>query len=232
MTKGQENRFNMHYAVQKTLLVFKAVWNAIVPISDASAELDANINATEAAAEKQVIDITGFAKDKAEAEDVMIAGTIVVAGAVKAYATVKGDLILATKMDITPGELRRHRDTIVAQHCQGIHDEANAVVANLGAYGVDAAKLTALQTMIDRYVVAIAAPRVAITDRKGATAEIRELMKDTNKLLTKRLDGLMEQFRISNPDFFKAYFDARIVVDLKSAAPKTKKAKDAPAKAA
>ena len=88
------------------------------------------------------------------------------------------------------------------------------MVASLTDYGVTAATLTTLQTAIDKYVDASSAPRNAITLRKGATAELRALLKDTNKLLTKRLDALMEQFAETKPEFYRDYQNARIVIDL------------------
>ena len=204
----------MFYATDKFLDENSAVLGTVPALVAAILEFQANIKALEAATEKQVIDITGFAKDKAEAEDAMIGLTLAVAGGTRAYATVIGDSVLAEKMNVTTSALRKHRDAVVAQHSQGIHNEANAVVASLADYGVTPAVLTDLQNAIDRYVAAIAAPRAAITDRKGATAEIRELMKDTTKLLVKRIDSLVEQFRVTNPDLVRGYEDARIIVDL------------------
>ncbi|MBK7111740.1 MAG: hypothetical protein IPH60_04755 [Flavobacteriales bacterium] len=75
--------------------------------------------------------------------------------------------------------------------------------------GVTPAVLADLQTAIDTYVLAIAAA-CSITERKGATAEIRTLLKDTNKLLTKRLDALVTQFTWSKAEFVRGYFDVRI----------------------
>ena len=214
MTQSQENRMSMFYATDKFLDENSAVLGTVPALVAATLEFQANMKAIEGAVEKQVIDITGFAKDKAEAEDAMIGLTLAVAGGTRAYATVIGDSVLAEKMNVTTSALRKHRDAVVAQHSQGIHNEANAVVASLADYGVTPAVLTDLQNAIDRYVAAIAAPRVAITDRKGATAEIRELMKDTTKLLVKRIDSLVEQFRVTNPDLVRGYEDARIIVDL------------------
>jgi hypothetical protein len=213
MTDNQENRMNMFYATQKFLAANASIYVALPAFVAAAAELDANIDALESATEKQVINIKGFAADKAKSEAMMIAATLSVAGGTRAYATVIGDLILAGKMEVTPTSLIRHRDSVIAQHCQGIHLEANAVVANLADYGVTPAVLADLQTAIDTYVLAIAAPRAAITERKGATAEIRTLLKDTNKLLTKRLDALVTQFTLSKAEFVRGYFDARIIVN-------------------
>ena len=103
---------------------------------------------------------------------------------------------------------------MVAQHCQGIHDEANAVVASLADYGVTAAVLTSFQTAIDTYVRAISAPRNAITERKTATTELKLLLTETNQSLMLRLDSLVEQYREPQPAFYMDYHNARIIVDL------------------
>ena len=66
-----------------------------------------------------------------------------------------------------------------------------------------------------------------MTVRKGATAEISALVKDSLKILNNRMDKLMSEFKESKPNFYQEYFDARIIVD--SA---TEKKKDDEAKAA
>lgn len=214
MDKKQENQLSMFYAVQKTLKENNAVWSGTPAMVTAAAEYDSNIKAIEGCVERQVIDIRGFAKAKAEAEGAMIDLTLSVAGGVRAYAQVVGDTVLMDKMNVTRTGLLRHRDAVVAQHSQAVHTEATAVLASLADYGVTAATLTALQTAIDAYVAAVSAPRHAILSRKGATAELKLLLKDTNKLLGKRLDGLMEQYRAANADFYRDYQNARVIVDL------------------
>ena len=124
---------NMFYATQKCLVENSAVYSAVPALTSAFAEFESNINTLEAATEKQVIDITGFAKDKAEAEDAMILMTLAVAGGVRAYAMVIGDSVLMEKMNVTESRLRKHRDSVVAQHSQAIHGEATLVVASLAA---------------------------------------------------------------------------------------------------
>jgi hypothetical protein len=59
----------------------------------------------------------------------------------------------------------------------------------------------------------ISAPRTAITVRKGATEAIETLIKDGTAILTNRMDKLMVDFKVSHPDFYQEYFDARIVVN-------------------
>ena len=68
------------------------------------------------------------------------------------------------------------------------------------AYGLVAADLTAQQSTIDAYTATVGSPRAAATVRKGATAEIEALVKDSMKILNNRMDKLMPEFEASNAD--------------------------------
>lgn len=203
----------MAYAAVQVLDQNTVIWNGVPAMVQAHTEFKANITAIELAVSKQVADITGHAKDKASAEDNMIAKTLSVAGSVMALATVNGDNGLAEAMNITPSELRRYRDSVVAQRCMGVHDAATLNAAALVDYGVSAADIIDLKARIDKYVSLIAQPRNMITARKGATAEIGALVRDTMKLLNNRIDRLMQQFSFSHKEFHAQYFDARIIID-------------------
>ena len=214
MNKRQENRLSMFYAVKSTLEENNAVWSGTPAIVTAKGDYDVKVKDLEDALEVQLRDIRGHAMDKRNAEEAMIAETLDVAGKVMAYATTIGDESLAEAMNIVPSELRRYRDSVVAQRCQDVHDSANGVLASLADYGVDAAKLTAFQALIDAYLVENTAPRLAITTRKNATAVIDELVDETLTLLNRRMDPLMQGFATTDPEFHRKYTDARIIVDL------------------
>jgi len=204
----------MFYAVQRVMADHNVIWTGTPAIVTAAGELDGGITRIEAALEVQLRDITGHAEDKGEAENNMIAQTLDVAGKVRAYATTQGDEAMAEAMNLSESELRRYRDSEVAQRCQDVHDTANGVLAALAGYGVNAAKLTALQAAIDAYLAANPAPRVAITERKNARQQIEILVGEILDLLHLQMDGLMQGYSITEPDFFRLYFDARIIVDL------------------
>lgn len=215
----------MAYATMKVMDDNAAIWNTVPAIVAAHTEFKANLTALEDAVNRQVKDIKGYTVDKVVAEDRMIAKTLSVAGSVMAFATVNGDNGLAGAMNLTPTELRRYRDSVVAQRCMGVHDAAVSDAAGLVAYGVAAADIAELKSLIDSYVDFIAVPRALITARKGATAEIGALVRDTMKLLTNRMDRLMHQLTFSHKEFHRHYLDARIIVDLTGQ-------KDAPKEAA
>lgn len=214
MNQYQENRLSMFYSVQSTLEENNAVWSGVPAIVTTKGEFDDFIKHIEDALEVQLRDIRGHAVDKRKAEDAMIAETLDVAGKVMAYASANSNQALAEAMNISPSELRRYRDSVVAQRCQDVHDSANAALASLADYGVDAPKLAAFQALIDAYLTLNTAPRLAITTRKNATAAIEGHVEDTLELLHRRMDPLMKGYANSNPSFHRLYTDARIIVDL------------------
>lgn len=213
MNKQQESRTNMFNAVSRVLGDHATEIGTVPALTAAVSALDANLLAISACVEKQVVDLRGIARDKLAAEQAMAQAALVVAKGALAYATVTGNAVLAGKMSVTRRLLDRHADGVVARHCQVVLDEATAVGAPLADYGVDAARLTALEQAIRRYESTLAAPRLAIAARKGATSELALLMRDTQRLLANRIDALMERFATEDPALHRAYWNARIIVD-------------------
>ena len=203
----------MFYATKAAVDTHNAAWAALVPYANAAAAFKDTILAIEAEVAKQGVDLEGYAMDKATRKEKMIEKALEIANKAYAYAEDNGNQVLREKMDVSYSDLSTPRDAVVAQKCQAVHDEANAVAASLLAYGVAAGDLTDLQTVISDYEAVISAPRTAITVRKGATEAIETLIKDGTAILTNRMDKLMVDFKTSHPDFYQEYFDARIVVN-------------------
>jgi hypothetical protein len=203
----------MFYATNSCVDTHNAVWVANVPYANAVTDFKARIVAIESEIETQGLGTDGYAIDKGQKKEEMVRQTLRIANQVFAYAEDNSLVVLREKMDVSYSDLIAPRDAVVAQKCQGIHDEANTVIAALGPYGVVAADLTALQGAIDRYEAVIAAPRNAVTVRKGATEAIETLIRETTTILKNRMDKLMSEFEVSNPVFYQQYFDARIVVN-------------------
>ena len=213
MRKANEDRMSMFYALLQVLTKHAAVWTGLIPFKAANDELEANQASLENATQTQESSLKGVALDKRFKKEAMVKKSLEIAQGVFAYAEDMGDVVLRAKVDYSRSDLMHTRDAIIAQTCQNIHDLANGVIASLGAYGLVAADLTTQQGKIDAYTATVGSPRAALTVRKGATAEIDALVKDSMKILNNRMDKLMPEFEVSNPDFFQEYFDARMIVD-------------------
>lgn len=213
MRKDLEDRLTMFYATQSAVDKYHATWAALVPYSNAVDAFKDVILNLEAEVETQGLGTDGYAMDKGAKKEDMVRKTLAIANHVYAYAVDNADIVLREKMSVSYSALIAPRDAVVAQKCQGIHDEANAVIASLAAYGVVAGDLTAQQSAIDIYEAVISSPRTAITVRKGATENIEELIREGTAILKDRMDKLMVEYEVSSPDFYQEYFDARIVVN-------------------
>jgi len=217
MNKQNEDKMSMFYALLQVLAKHVAVWTGLVPFKNAHDELKLNVGSIESATQKQETSLKGVALDKRFKKEAMVKRTLSIAQAMFAYAEDEGDVVLRDKVDYTRSDLMQPRDAIIAQTCQNIHDLANPLIATLAAYGVLPADLSAQQDAIDAYMATVGSPRAALTVRKGATAEINALVKDSMKILNNRMDKLMPEFEESNADFFQEYFDARMIVNSGSA---------------
>ncbi len=214
MKKTEENRISMFYAVQEVCDKHTAIWTATVAYANAFSDMKVNLGLIEDNIETQESELSGITKDKAEKKNAMVEKALEVAQATYAFAFDTGDVVLQGKVNYSRSNLFLGRDTVVGQRCQGVHTDATVVISSLAPYGIVPADLTALQTLIDDYVAVVSAPRSALTVRKGATADIDALVRQTMGILNNRMDRLMPEFKVPSPDFYQEYFDARIIVDL------------------
>ena len=122
----------------------------------------------------------------------MVDYTMRVAGALMAYASAEGNnTLLAKAKSITDTKFVRARDDARDDIAQDIHDEANLVIAALAGYNITAATLTALQTRIDAYRLAISKPKLAIGERSMHTSLLKQEFARADKIVKERLDGLV-----------------------------------------
>lgn len=214
MTDVQENKASMYVAVLSVLGEYAAVWGTIPAYVTAHDDFQASVDDIQQTQLIQEGNISGVTQDKTQARDQAIDAALPVASAVFAYASVTDNNALKSLVDYSPSELRRSRDSILANRLQIIHDAANDNIAALPDYGIDAPALADYQTIIDNYASTMQNPRVAISTRAAATQGLVGLFEETDRILKEQLDKLTEQFKTSDPVFYAKYHNARIIIDL------------------
>lgn len=220
MNDNQENRVSMFMAVKKVVDKFTAVWTPVAAFVASYGRFELIMDRILTELGIQETATTGVRTDKLAAQEAMIDQALIVAGAVYAFASDTENNTLREAVNYSYSDLRYVRDTISGERARVIHDQANGVVGSLADYGVDAALLLAFDGLIDAYVDVIAAPRVAITVRKGATSNLADDIKMAEKELKEKMDKLMPQFKAGSPDFYGQYFNARIIVNYKGGSSK------------
>lgn len=213
MKTTMENKLSMYEATIEVLDNNTALVATIPALVTAKSDLVNIIMQIRAANLVQQMSTKGKTMDKADRKNELADTAYAVAGAVQAYATETDNNDLYMLVNFSRTRLRSADDEEIQQLCQLIHDEANTVVASLADYGVDAAKLTELQGLIDAWSSQSQAPRVAISERAAATANLPSFFSAADEVLKKRMDKLMEQFYVSERTFYDTYKSARKIVN-------------------
>ena len=214
MTNSQKNKLSMFLAVLGIMDKYDGAWSALTAIADMVTRLTDLVAAIQTNSGIQGTPRDGVAQGKNRKQVAMIQQTLAVAGDLHAFAVKTGDDVLAGQTDVEWDHLAKLEDNLIAPRCRELYTLAQANAAALAGYGTTAADLTALDAAIGAYEPVANAPRVATSQNVSVTADIGQETRDAMALVRKELDPAMRKFKTKNVDFFHAYHDARVIVDL------------------
>jgi hypothetical protein len=175
---------------------------------------------------------TGSAEDKEVARLALCRAALIIAGAVAALAHATGDHELLVRVDTTMTLLLSGRGQDTYSKCEDILAAANAnfsgpasvskkagakpaatAKADLADYGVSRPDLENLQQLLEDYEELLPQPQVAIGSAKSIGQAIDAALDRLDGILNHGLDNLMLKYENLNPDFYRDYTNARIVID-------------------
>ncbi len=169
--------------------------------------------------------ITGYATQKRVAKELCVKKILKVSKSLVAYGHIKGDNPLVESMKFSASALGRMRAAKLVLVGWNVFNAATALSSDIVDYGTEAADLSALENAIKEFTLLIPEPKEARDIRKGCTAKLRVLTKETNTLLKKVMDPLIVVLDEAYADFIVLYFNARSITDVhgkkKKAAPVT-----------
>jgi len=189
------------------------VWNAVLAFANNVTLLKNKIDEIELIKEAQETDITGWAMDKKAKKLDIVKKAMVMAGGPKAYGLASSNNVLVQEVSYTRSELKKDRDTDFTTKVRVIFNKAKANKVELVNYGITDAMITAFDALIAEYEAMVQDPRSKIAERKSATKQLDVLMDEAEDIV-EIMDGMVEQYAESNPDFYNSYKAARIIVDV------------------
>ncbi len=214
MTDAQENKLNMLETVITVLENNATIWNSIPAIVEIKEKVVTNIGKIRGLRQIQEKDFTGITVNKAEVQENLIAATLKLIGGLMAYATVTNDHELRNSINYGKHDLNHSRDNILYDKALLVYNTAQPLAAELAVYLITEEDILAVDTLLKKYEEAIPEKRAATSETKAATEALKQIFKATNLLLKDKLDNLMLIFRAINPDFYNAYTNSRIIIDL------------------
>jgi hypothetical protein len=151
----------------------------------------------------------GTTTAKGRLKEKMLMDVMILAGALKAYASVNEDAALAKDVSVTISDLKRYKETDIDDVCASILNKAKAVIKDLKDFGATKAEVDAATASINEFRDLVGKPKSAIMKIKSLNEQTAALFKASDKLLEEQMDSLMVRFKATNEVFYKEYFSAR-----------------------
>jgi hypothetical protein len=190
-----------------------SVWSGTTAFVDAVTRAKTGVEAIDTAADTQQTPTTGVTLDKAQARTDLEDQTLEIADQLAALAAKTANHNLAAKVDVTKSSLDQMVDSDLEQTAERVANLANTNIAALAAYGVTAADVTQLNTLLTAYQTIKTSPREAAAARKVQTASLSQLIASARSIFRNEIDKMVTKFRKTNADFYNGYFAARVIVN-------------------
>ncbi len=213
MRKNLENSISMFKTV-------KAVCEENITTISANAGLDDTykrylllLDQTETLAKEQTLNRTGITKDKKIVREKLALLVESASGIIKAHSDSINNFDTFTSVNMSLTKLRTMRDQLFVAHTQTVIDILTVQQANLAAFGVDAAYISNLTDMFNKFADISTQPTVARNNKSTATLQLKIKVKEVLIFLKNELDNAMLIVKITNPTFYMTYRNARKTID-------------------
>ena len=213
MNKQQINKFRMYEAVNAVLDMhpdfvakFEALALAQKKLKDGQLEIGQNRQVQEA-------DNSGLTKSKIGLRANLENSISQLSSALRAYAAIEKNEVLKVKANYSVSDLKLAADPVLFDIGMLMMGLADPFRNELAKYLIGDAEFAELNKLLTDYKSLIPQRRVASSVSKVSTGNISAVFDAQDKLLKEEIDMLMILFRSKQPDFYKAYKNARIIVD-------------------
>ena len=212
MNQSQDNLTTMFETTDATLQEHNALWSAMPAFADAVDRLEEGIEAIRGKQSGQAA--TGDTEAKQAARDAVEEQTLVIGSQLSALSAKNNDAILAAQVNYDKSTLDKAALSELMVAANSVKGAAAANAAVLASdYGITAADLTAFAAAITHLDEMKGAPRQAVVNRRVATLSLPDAIGYVRGILRNEIDKMMEKFKKAQPDFYAAYFAARVIVD-------------------
>jgi len=213
MTQDQDNIRMMFETTIAFLDTNNPVWIGVTAFADAVDRARTGIEAIDTSSDTQQKPTAGLTVDKAQLRSDLEDKTLPIADQLAALAAKNHDGDLAEQVRMTKSSLDQLGDNDLEQAAERIVLLANNNIAALAGYLIDNAVVAELETARTEFVGMKTAPREAAAQRKAQSQSLPQLIANVRSIFRNEIDKMMTPFKKSNPDFYRGYFAARVVID-------------------
>lgn len=218
MQKIQESKIKMSRSVSGILAAYGEIVTRTPGLNAAHDALYNLIGETERHNRDQMNTGTEITVQKDIARLALENGTIHIGAALSAFATASIDpavKVLKAKFQVKDTEIRKMRDMPLFSYSYSLYDVATLYAPMLDPFAT-VEDVTQLKEKADNFNALLPQRRTQISKSSLATASLEEAIAQIDNLLNDTIDILVKPWETKEPDFFKAYKNARIIVDAAS----------------
>lgn len=213
MNKNQINKSRMYGTVDLVFDNHSSLFTQLVELVTAHQRLKDGQLLIGQYRQVQEADSSGLTKNKVVLKANLIKGILQFSAALRAYAASAKNEELKAKSHYVASDLKKTPDPILYDIGVLLVGLANPIRNDLAKYFVSDTEFTGMNSLLAAFKLAYPQQRVATTESKVSTGNIGEVFKSLDKLLKEEIDELMLPFQFTQPDFYNAYKNARIIVN-------------------
>jgi uncharacterized protein YktA (UPF0223 family) len=213
MNSKNSSTRNMYQIILNILILFDLVWSVIPSVASIVTSFRNKVGEIDDTAAEQQGSLKAYKTNKEQKKQQMAEKSLTMRGKVSSLAATEGNTILLGKMKISFTKLFYAKDATAIGNAEIIYDAANDLTPEQKtAAGISEDDITGLRESIDTFKE-LPSPIQMRVIRKANTKKLAQLFKEANLILKNSLNGLMFQFKVSNPDFFNQYMNAKSVLE-------------------
>lgn len=223
MQKNQESKIKMSRAVSGILDAYADVVALTPGLIAAQGTLNDLIGETERHNQGQLNKGTELTTGKNEARELLTTSTLSICAALAAYGTASSDPVLKalkTKYQVSDTDIKRLRDMPLFTYAYTVYDDALPYAALLEPFATSN-EVAQLKVLADNYNSLLPKRRTQQSKSKLSTQNLEDAITQIDLLLNDTMDVLVKPWEYKEPDFFRAYRNARVLVDAASGKAKT-----------
>ncbi|MBN2698981.1 MAG: hypothetical protein JXR52_09150 [Bacteroidales bacterium] len=213
MRKFLANRYNAYQNVVGVLNNFRTSYEEVpilVQYSDEFLNLFEEMKTKITKAGMTYREVSGK-KAEAKAKMAQVASALAAAGLV--YAVDSDNAKLQSYLRFSSSRIRYRKDADAIEICRNIYEELDRHKEALAGYMINEEQITELKNLIAEFEKLQVENETASSGNVVETRRLESLFKQINLLLKKKLDRLVKNRQLTDPEFYNQYFEARKIRD-------------------
>ena len=213
MNALQLNKSRMYGATTQVLDNHRSLFESMAELAVAYQQLKEKMILIDRYRQVQEVNNSGLTRNKGTLREELTTQLLRISSALTAHAAAGNDQVLQAKVAYSLSDLKKSPDGILYDIAVLVNGLATAAATQLQTYFVGPEELARFDRLTNEFKTVLPLRRAAASISKASTSNISELFHEIDTLLKVKIDLLLKPFRFTQPDFYKAYRNARALVN-------------------